>query len=137
MSNDEKITHILTAVSNIEHMQSDMNRSIHCFESSMKSVCGRLDSVVSRVDVHSKLLKLIAYKSIDSEARSRRNNILFRGFVERVNEDCREVIASFLDVKIRLDSPNIPIARAHRLGRPRHNYSRPIMWHSLNTRTLS
>ncbi|MES9880124.1 MAG: hypothetical protein ABW185_04505 [Sedimenticola sp.] len=127
MTNDEKLSHILTKVSNIDVVQTEMCRTFQQFETSMKVVCGRVDTVVSCVDMHSKMLKLLAYKSIDSEARCRRINLLFRGMAERDNEECWDTITKFLTSKLFIDRDQFSIARAHRLGRPRYQYIRPII----------
>ena len=61
-------------------------------------------------------LKLLEYKSIDIEARSRRNNLLFRGLPEVRDEDCRKTTRDFLESKLDMDE--LPgIERAHRLGK--------------------
>ena len=61
-------------------------------------------------------IKLLEYKSIDIEARSRCNNLLFRGFPESRDEKCTRVILKFLEEKMGVDEPPV-IERAHRLGR--------------------
>lgn len=127
MSSDDKLCHILNKLINIENNQSGMCHNIQCLEASIKSFHGRLDTVVSCVDTHSKMLKLIAYKSIDGEARGRRNNLLFRGIGERDNEECIDVMKEFFQRKLSLNPREISIARVHRLGRPRFNYIRPII----------
>ena len=78
---------------------------------------------------HDARLKLIEYKSIDLEARSRRNNLIFRGHKENVESDnCMEIIRQHLVQQLGL-SPDICIQRAHRLGninrRPRRRGVKP------------
>ena len=48
-------------------------------------------------------IDLLAYKSIDIEARQRRNNLLFYGIEERLNEDTCAVLSDFLSDKLYLD----------------------------------
>ena len=70
--------------------------------------------------VNSRRIDLLAYKSIDIEARQRRNNLLFWGIPEVRNEDCLIVISEFLGDKLGLDADAITIQRAHRIGKPQH-----------------
>lgn len=67
-------------------------------------------------DTHDQV-KLLRYKSIDAEARSRRSNLIFRNIPEQLNEDPIAVIKNFLGDKLELDPDEIYIHRAHRLGR--------------------
>ena len=98
--------------------------------------------------VTDKRLKLLEYKSIDQEARSRRNNLIFRGHPEvRYNDDCEAIIHSFLQRHLDIDPNLIRIQRAHRLcdlkyrpwGRAGVNVMRQdqSLWALPNTRTLS
>lgn len=57
-------------------------------------------------------INLVAYKSIDSEARQRRNNRLFWG----IPEDPFNASAELLADKMSLDPDAICLQRAHRLG---------------------
>ena len=68
--------------------------------------------------VNSRRIDLLAYKSIDIEARQRRNNLLFWGIPEVRNEDCLTVISEFLGDKVGLDADAITIQRARRIGKP-------------------
>lgn len=74
--------------------------------------------------VNRQRIDILAYKSIDSEARQRRNNLLFWGIPEVVNEDCMVVLREFLADRLELDPQTIAIQRAHRIGKrtaPRRN----------------
>ena len=62
-------------------------------------------------------INMLAYKSIDSEARQRRNNLLFWGVPETLGEDCIALVKDFLSDKLHLDHDKIFIQRAHRLGK--------------------
>ena len=64
-------------------------------------------------------IKYLEYKSIDLQARSRRNNLIFRGHPELVGEedsDCEPIIRKHLADDLLLDPEHICIQRAHRLG---------------------
>ena len=74
-------------------------------------------------------LKLLEYKSIDIESRSRRGNLIFRGIDEQPGEDgekCAIAVRRFLRVHLKIDL-DLYIERAHRLGKPRVGTTRPII----------
>ena len=58
-------------------------------------------------------LKLLRY----SEARSRRNNLVFRGIPEEVGEDSLSVLQGFIREHLEIDTDEVYIHRAHRVGR--------------------
>lgn len=62
-------------------------------------------------------INMLAYKSIDSEARQRRNNLVFWGIPESVSEDCSVVLNDFLATQLHLDPDNIYVQRVHRIGK--------------------
>ena len=69
-----------------------------------------------RVDNHEQFLKLLAYKSIDIESRSRRRNLLFQGLAENRNENCAALVRDFLCDEMGLDADAFHIEGVHRLG---------------------
>lgn len=112
MNIDEKLSAIFTSLSSnqnkIMHVELKVDAIIR-----LNNRMGRVETVMTS---YNDRMKLLEYKSIDIEARSRRNNLLFRGFPEARDEDCRRVIFRFLEDKLSIDE--LPsIERAHRLGR--------------------
>ena len=71
----------------------------------------------------------LSKKVLDLETYSRRNNLLFYGIKENINEDCYISICSFLEevMKIKLDKGSRPIQSAHRLGPKQIGTNRPII----------
>ena len=90
------------------------------------SVHGRIGQVENKVnDIHNRVsqnvsrIKLLEYKSIDAETRSRRHNLLFRGFDEITGEeDCESRVKSMLAEQMSIFD-DVYIQRAHRLGQLR------------------
>ena len=79
-----------------------------------------IDSIFAQNTITEKRLKVLEYKSIDQEARNRRNNLIFRGHPEFLhNDDCEGIIRSFLRAHLGIDTDLIRIQRAHRLGDPK------------------
>lgn len=65
-----------------------------------------------------KRMKILEYKSIDAEARARRNNLIFRGIAEVfLVENCKEIAKAFIRNELGIDPSTMCIQRAHRIGR--------------------
>ena len=84
----------------------------------------KLDSVVLSYEER---IKMLEYKSIDLEARSRRNILLFRGLMEARNEDCRALVCQFICDQFDIIVDELKVSRAHRIGRYNRNRPRPII----------
>lgn len=83
---------------------------------------------MTNTEVANKRIKTLEYRSIDAEARSRRNNLIFRGIPEiLLSEDCVSLIHGFLKDNLDIESTQISIQRAHRLGIRTREKSRPII----------
>ena len=95
------------------------------------SLTYKVNSLKSSMHDHDRRLKRLEYKSIDLEARSRRNNLLFGGISEQKGEDAHSRIATFLKNNLDID-PCPVIPRAHRLGPYRRGYTRPIIVYFLD-----
>ena len=75
-----------------------------------------------------KRMKTLEYRSIDAEARSRRNNLLFRGIPEvYLVENCEALVRQFLRNELDIDTSSMYIQRAHRLGKFQNDTIRPII----------
>ena len=61
--------------------------------------------------------KIMKRKSIDQEARSRRNNLVFFGIPEKIDEKCDLSLSTFFKETLGISQP-IAVQRAHRLGKP-------------------
>lgn len=62
-------------------------------------------------------LRLLEYKQIDIEARSRAPNILITGVIESRDENCLEIAADIMKTRLELDPSSFVILRAYRMGR--------------------
>ncbi|XP_053379989.1 uncharacterized protein LOC128548625 [Mercenaria mercenaria] len=58
----------------------------------------------------------MSYHSIEQEARSRRNNIIFYGITENLRYSDKEVAYRFMESDLDIDTSEMCIKRAHRLG---------------------
>ena len=69
-------------------------------------------------DVNTTRIRLLEYKSIDIEARSKQNNLIFSGLDESVlADDCRDIVQIFLNEQLNIDRGNYDITKAYRIGR--------------------
>lgn len=93
----------------------------------LQAVETKLDNIEVEHDKTKYYLKTLQYKSIDQEARSRRNNLIFRGIQELyLNENCEDTLADFLEQYLDIDTTNICVEDCHRIGAPRGK-TRPII----------
>jgi hypothetical protein len=90
----------------------------------------KVGQVIDVTNSQTELLKTLAFRSIDIEARSRRNNLIFRGLPEKIGENCFDLIFELLESSLAMNTSDIYISRAHRLGAKNPNrqiQSRPII----------
>ena len=117
---DEKLSTIFSALTCNQGRLGKLERKMN----SIIRITNRMQDIEAVVNSHDDRLKLIEYKSIDMEARSRRNNLLFKGIPESRDENCRQIICDFLEQ--RLGSDELPsFERAHRLGSRRNSARGP------------
>ncbi|MCG7869107.1 MAG: hypothetical protein JAY74_22405, partial [Candidatus Thiodiazotropha taylori] len=122
MSNEEKLTLILSKVSVNESRVSLIQTKLD----SVLNINSRVSAIENVVKSQNDRLKLLEYRSLDIEARSRRRNLLFKGITENRRENCFEVIRDFMRLHLRIDT-DMYLERAHRLGRFSINKTRPII----------
>ena len=115
-SADQKLNMIYDELKYITERQEQMTRGMLHFQQSISSVNNKLCKVITGTNRNSNVLKTLAFKSIDLEARSRRNNLIFYGLLEVIHENCFAVIRDFIKRHLDLDADNMYLARAHRLG---------------------
>ena len=127
---DNKMVHMFDELRFIRNKQVYCSRELTRLHDTVANVTDKLCQVVSTTNAQTIFLKTLAYKSIDMEARARRNNRICRGFIENYGKNCTQVLQDFLKNQLYIDSQFVYIARAHRLGqrnpRRQHNH-RPII----------
>ena len=100
----------------IRHEQVNCNRGLARFEKYISAMQHKMEQVVQVTNNHTDFLKTLAYRSIDMEARSRRNNLTFRRLSENRCENCFSLIRDFISNHLDIDSGQMYLARTHRLG---------------------
>ena len=116
LDNDNKLESIFECLQNIKF--SNDNR-LNNIEQSVRDLQDQSSDTQAQ-------LKLLRYKSIDSEARSRRSNLIFRGIPEEVGEDSLAVLQRFIRDYLDIDTDEVYIHRAHRVGRLQTRIGRGI-----------
>ena len=109
---DSKLSFICDKLDNLERA----NQSIAAIAQNLNTVQSKVMCIESQNIEQSRFLKVLAYKSIDIEARSRRKNLVFHGLAESRSEDCYRVLRDFLWSEMSLDIEDLGIERLHRLG---------------------
>lgn len=79
---DDKLIYMFDELRVIRSGQNDCNQRLTYFEKSLTGVGEKLGQAVKITNNHTEFMKSLAYRSIDIKARSRRNNLIFRGICE-------------------------------------------------------
>lgn len=127
---DNKLVHMFDELRFIRSDQVKNSLAITKFHQNLNEVNEKLNQVIHVANNQTDFMKTLAYKSIDQDARSRRNNLVFRGFMESPGENCAQIIRDFIQNRLALNSHHMYIARAHRFGKTigrRPHQSRPII----------
>lgn len=112
LSVDDKLSQMLNKLNNLEKS----NQEIVKISQNMSNVQVKVEHIESRTATHDLFLKVLAYKSIDIEARSRRCNLIFHGLAENKDENLPDKLSEFLWKEMCIDSDDLYIGRVHRLG---------------------
>ena len=123
LSNDEKLVCLFETLNkNYDKLSSLEVIQRQCIVDNNKVNNGvvyankRLELMEKGMDIYSRKLKMLSYRSIDIESRSRRNNIVFWGITENMRIECKQLIQNFMRDELVLDPSEMYIERAHRLG---------------------
>ena len=113
---DDKFNIMFDEILRIRKTQDKMYQGMLSFQNCLMNVGEKMTQVIRTTNRNTDMLKTLAYKSIDIEARSRRNNLIFWGLIENRNENCFALIRQFIKNELDLDADKMYLARAHRLG---------------------
>lgn len=137
-SNSTKLAMIFEEILNLKIDQANTRELITTTNQYAKVACGKINAISTVTNQHTILFKTLLYKSIDSEARSRRNNLVFHGIKESRYENCSDLIHEFLAHKLQINTTGIVITRAHRVGPIKlgQRADRPIIANFMNYNDL-
>ena len=100
LSTDDKLSLILSKLSLNEQRVKYIQHSMD----SLVPVQKRVKEIEHVVKSQSERLKLLEYRSLDSEARSRRRNLLFKGIPENKYENCFHEARRFIGEKLCIET---------------------------------
>ena len=122
LSTDQKLSLILSKLSvnegRVGYIQNKLDTVLN--------IRSRVTAVENVIRSQNDRLKLLEYRSIDLEARSRRNNLLFKGIPEQGRENCFAEVRRFIQEELQIDK-DFYLERAHRLGRFSSTKTCPII----------
>ena len=135
LSMDDKLSHMYEKLQNLELSNQTISQTTAQISQKLNTVQGKVGHVENKLNGHEIFLKVLAYKSMDIEARSRRCNLIFHGLAEFKNECLSDVLKDFLWNEMGIDADSLFIDRFHRLGslikakqkRPNENPRRPVI----------
>ena len=86
-TSEEKLNFICEELCPIREGQDRISRGMSNFQQGFRYMNEKLCEVIEVTNTQSCVLRTLAYKSIDLEARSRRNNLIFWGILENPGEN--------------------------------------------------
>jgi hypothetical protein len=132
LSTDDKLVMLFETITRLEKKQSDHFGVYNDITHDLRRAHQKLTHNDNAIAILTKKSKMLSYRSLDLEARSRRNNLIFWGLTERMRYSDRDLINRFLASELGLHLTNNynPIQRAHRLGpdkKVNYDQKRPII----------
>ena len=125
-------TELVTTIdSKVSSLKKELNDKLGKLDKKLAKFENRLEALEDKVSSHectggggqlSEAVKLLQYKAVDQEARSRRCNLLVYNVAETADDDTEKVFLDFLSNRLGIEQ-HMAIQRVHRLGRkpPRHD----------------
>ena len=122
------------AINKLNENIGELQKSVEVTDSSVKINKECIDTLNYHAEEQLKELNYLVDKSSDLEDRSKRHNLIFKGFTEETgretNEDCEKKLRNLIVEKSMLNGKAlISFDRVHRLGRKKNDArgSRPII----------
>ena len=116
LSTDQKLATMFTKISTTEVKVNSIYK---------EKLGRRVQKAENIISAHEQRIKLLEYRSIDIEARSRRRNLLFKGIREYGQiENCFEIVRDIIADQLHIND-DMYLERADRLGRLKHNQTKP------------
>ena len=129
----------LSLLDNLEQLATTTQATVQSLSSSLDQVrslartavneVARCDKVLNDLCAKTKQIDILKERMIQAEAYSRRDNLIFEGIPEQLDEDCQEKILDIIvkDLKITDARQRMRFTRVHRLGGKVPNKNRPVI----------
>lgn len=128
LSTDDKLVCIFQTINRqydkikeIETVQIETTEKLQSVNKGLDETNHRVNEVAYLIKQQAKELNMLKIRSLDQEARGRRNNLIFWGITERTRHSCVDLILRFLENELCIDTNGMYIQRAHRLGNVRND----------------
>ena len=104
----------------------DMMPGFTSLNKMVQNIEQNMEAILIQNDETNRRMKYLEYKSIDPESRNRRNNLIFRGLPEVLNdENCEDIVKMFITDHLHMDGDSMYIQRAHCIGSIKTGRARP------------
>ena len=117
---DAKLDRLCNDVSSIRSWQTEIDGKIELMNQENAQLNEAVSKLVEQNEALTKTNKQMQEKLLDQEARSRQQNLIFHGMKKNGKKETWEqselAVRKLMKDKLKLDSDNIEIHRAHRLG---------------------
>ena len=123
LSTDEKLNSIFAQLNKNFDKISDVENTCRRDIQNVNKYCSELEIKMIKMgqmcEKQEHMSKVLCYRSIDIEARSMRNNLIFYGVTEKFTHKFgdKHLVLRFLENELDINTEDIVIERAHRLGR--------------------
>jgi len=118
----------------LETEQSSYSEEVKIVSEGFSKLSHRVVKMEELCETQRWTAKVLSYKSIDTEARIMRNNIMIYGLTENFRYNTKTLVLNFLESELDIDTSEMCIERAHRLGqvhdtkyRGRQDSKRPMV----------
>lgn len=130
----EQLNRNYDKIKDLELKQTSYRDEVRMVNECVSSLNDRLTKMEELCESQRWNAKILSYKSIDSEARSMRNNVVIYGLTEKCRYNSKSLVFNFLEDELDIDTSEMQIDRAHRLGqvpdevhRKRQDPKRPMV----------
>ena len=113
----ERVNKNEVRLTRVEDCVKDNSEDVATMKENAEKLVKKIDDLEGRLLVQEQ-------KSVDLEARGRRNNGIFHGLKEVSGEDCMKTARDFIKTECKVDK-TIILERAHRLGKKRGDQEKP------------
>ncbi|KAH3843886.1 hypothetical protein DPMN_117419 [Dreissena polymorpha] len=123
LSTDEKLNSIFAQLNKNFEKISDVENACRRDIQNVNKYCSELENKIIKMgqicERQEHMSMVLCYRSIDIEARSMRNNLIFYGVTEKFTNKFgdKHLVLRFLENELDINTEDIVIERAHRLGR--------------------
>ena len=111
-----KFDNLERSVSFVSEKYDELMEQNKSFSTQLSSLSAKIDTIDNDSMPANDKVNVLFDRVVDLQARSMRENLIFKGHPESDGEDCEVIISNFLTTEMGI-LEDMPIVRAHRIGR--------------------